>query len=121
MVDITLHGESITFEIEGMDKLWALKSRLEIPVAHVKGARIDEEVAKGWWHGVKLWGSSFPGVIAAGTFYKEGRLVFFDTHKPDQTIVVELDDHEDYDALILQVRDPAGAVKMLNDAVAHRA
>ena len=44
-----------------------------------------------------------------------------DTHEPEQTIVVELDDHEDYDALILQVRDPAGAVKMLNDAVAHRA
>lgn len=45
MVDITLHGESITFEVEAMDKLWALKSRLEIPVAHVKSARIDDDAA----------------------------------------------------------------------------
>jgi hypothetical protein len=40
-------------------------------------------------------------------------------HKPESTIVVDLD-HEDYDQLILQVRDPAWAVKTITDAVARK-
>ena len=116
MVDITLHGDSVTFEIEGIDKLWALKSHLESPLIHIKGARVDEEAAKGWWHGVRLPGTDLPGLITAGTFYRKGRMVFYDTHKPEHTIVVDLD-HESYDTLILQVRDPQASAKMLTDAV----
>lgn len=118
MVEITVHGESVTFEVEGMDKLWALKSRLEIPLNHIKGARVDDNAAKGWWHGVKVPGTDLPGVITAGTFYKAGKTVFYDTHKPEHTIVVDLD-HDDYDTLILQVRDPQASVKMLNDAISE--
>ena len=118
MVDVTVHDDRITFEVEGLDKLWALKSRLEIPLAHVKSARYDPDAAKGWWHGVRLGGTSLPGVITAGTFYRKGRLVFYDTHKPEHTIVVELD-HENYDQLILQVGDPAGAVEQITAAIAR--
>ncbi|MBI3569334.1 MAG: hypothetical protein HY084_14135 [Gemmatimonadetes bacterium] len=119
MVEITVHGDTITFEVEGWDKLWALKSSLDIPLAHIKGARVDDEAAKGWWHGVKLGGSDLPGVITAGTFYRKGRMVFYDVHKPENTIIVDLD-HENYDQLILQVRNPETEVQMINDAVARR-
>jgi len=120
MVEIRIDGDRAVFEVEGWDKMWALKSRLEIPLEHIKGARIDDEAAKGWWHGVKLGGSDLPGVITAGTFYRKGRLVFFDVHKPEQTIVVDLD-HEHYDQLILQVRDPKDAVRTITDAISNRA
>lgn len=121
MVDITTDGDKLVFEVEGWDKLWALKSRLAIPLSHIKSARVDEDAAKGWWHGVRIGGADLPGVITAGTFYTKGRLVFYDTHKPEHTIVVELDEHENYDALILQVRDPASAVKFINESTANRA
>jgi hypothetical protein len=120
MVEICIDGDRAVFEVEGWDKMWALKSRLEIPLAHIKGARADDEAAKGWWHGVKLGGADLPGVITAGTFYRKGRLVFFDVHKPEQTIVVDLD-HEHYDQLILQVRDPKEAVRIITDAISNRA
>lgn len=120
MVDVTLQGGKAVFEVEGWDKLWALRSRLEIPLEHIKGARVDDEAAKGWWHGVKVGGTNIPGVITAGAFYTSGRFVFYDTHEPEQTIVVDLN-HETYDALILQVRDPAGAVKLITDATSNRA
>jgi hypothetical protein len=119
MVDVSIEGENIHFEVEGWDKFWALRSRLQIPIAHVKGARVDDEAAKGWWHGVRIGGSDLPGVITAGTFYRKGRLVFYDTHKPENTIVVDLD-HENYDQLILQVRDPAAAVETITKAIAHK-
>ena len=120
MVEVSVFDDRLIFEVEGWDKLWALKSRLEIPLAHVKGARVDEEAAKGWWHGVKLGGSDLPGLITAGTFYRKGRLVFYDTHRPEHTIVVDLD-HENYDQLILQVADPAAAVTLITAAVGKRA
>lgn len=120
MVDISISEGRVTFEVEGWDKLWALRSKLEIPLDHIKAVKFDPDAAKGWWHGVKLGGADLPGVITAGTFYKKGRLVFYDTHKPENTIVIELDDHENYDQLILQVRDPSFAVKTINDALAKR-
>ena len=119
MVEVIAQDDRFIFEVEGWDKFWALRSRLDIPISHVKGARIDEEAAKGWWHGVKLMGHDLPGVITAGTFYRKGRVVFYDTHKPENTIVVDLE-HENYDRLILQVRDPAAAVKIITDAVGRR-
>jgi hypothetical protein len=121
MIDVTVDGDKIVFEVEGWDKLWALRSRLEIPISHIKGARIDGDATKGWWKGVKVGGAQIPGVIVAGTFYTQGRLVFYDAHKSEQTIVVDLDEHENYDALILQVRDPASALKLITDATSNRA
>lgn len=120
MVEITQHGSSLVFEVEGLDKMWAMRSRLEIPLSHIKAARVDDDATKGWWKGVKVGGAHIPGLITAGTFFSKGRLVFYDAHKPENTIVVDLD-HENYDALVLQVRDPAGAVKLITAATSNRA
>lgn len=115
MVTITVHDEAAVFEVRGMDKLWALKSRLEIPLAHIRGVRADPEAARGWWKGLRLPGTYLPGVITAGTFYRDGRRVFWDVHDPERTIVVELDD-ERYDALIVEVEAPEEAVALLRAA-----
>jgi hypothetical protein len=119
MIDVSVENGRVVFVVEGWDKMWALKSRLEIPVEHIKSARVDDDAAKGWWHGLRLAGSNLPGVITAGTFYRKGRVVFYDTHKPEHTIVVDLD-HEDYDTLVLQVRDPASAVQTISAAVSRK-
>ena len=43
MVDVSVDGEKAVFEVEGLDKLWCLRSRLEIPLAHIKGVRADPD------------------------------------------------------------------------------
>ena len=53
MVNVIVRGDRVRFEVEGWDQLWALKSQLEIPLAHVRGVRADPEPARGWWHGVR--------------------------------------------------------------------
>ena len=60
-------------------------------------------------------GTSVPGVITAGTFYQDGKRVFWDVHRPESTIVVELAD-ERYDELIVEVANPAAAVAQLQEA-----
>lgn len=120
MVDVQVQGDKVVFEIEGMHKVWALRSRLEIPLKHVRGVRADPESARGLWRGLKLAGADIPGLFAAGTFYRHGNLVFYDVRDPSRAIVVELDD-ETYDRLVVEVRDPAAAVATIMAAVRRAA
>lgn len=117
MIEITVTGPTAIFEVRSWDKFWALRSRLEIPLAHIRGVRADVEIARGWWHGIKAPGTNVPGVITAGTFYQHGKRVFWDVHHPERTIVVELT-HEHYDELIVEVADPAAAIDLLRGALA---
>ena len=110
MVRITIEGAKLILEIEGWDKLWAFKSRLEISQANIRGVRADPEVAKGLWKGIRAPGTHVPGVIIAGTYYKKGQRVFWDVKDPKNAIVIDLAD-ERYNQLIVEVEDPARAVQ----------
>jgi hypothetical protein len=61
-------------------------------------------------------GTSIPGVITAGTFYQDGKRVFWDVHNPENTVVIELEDDR-YDELIIEVADPKAAVELVEAAL----
>jgi hypothetical protein len=105
MVQISVEGDRVHFDVEGLDKFWAFRSHLDIPLAHILAVQIDPEAARGWWHGLRIMGSNIPGVLTAGTFYQDGGIVFYDVHDPERTIVLELE-HETYKRLIVEVEDP---------------
>ena len=117
MVNVVVQGDRVRFEVEGWDQLWALKSQLEIPLAHIRGVRADPEPARGWWHGVRLPGTQIPGLLTAGSFYQSGGFVFYDVHDPERTVVIELD-HEHYQRLVIEVANPADVVATLRTAIA---
>ena len=119
MVKISIEGDRVHFDVVGLDKLWSLRSRLDIPLAHVRAVQIDPEAARGWWHGLRLLGSNIPGVLTVGTFYQHGEVVFYDVHDPERTIVLELE-HETYKRLIVEVDDPQTAQKMIDQAIKSR-
>jgi len=76
----------------------------------------NPEIAHGWWHGLRMPGTSIPGVLTAGTFYQDGKRVFWDVHSPENTIVIELKD-EWYNELIVEVADPQVAVELVKAAL----
>jgi hypothetical protein len=117
MVTVDVQGDRVRFEVEGWDKLWALKSQLEIPLAHIRSVRADPEPARGWWHGLRLPGTQIPGLLTAGSFYQSDGFVFYDVHDPERTVVIELD-HEHYQRLVIEVGDPDGVVERLRSAIA---
>src|SRR5262249_22370811 len=118
MVDISISGDQVSFKVEGLHQLWAFRSELEIPLAHITGVEADPGLVGTWWHGVKLMGTDVPGVFAAGTFLYHGELVFWDVRHPDRTIIVSLT-HERYKKLIVEVENPVTAAAMLRDALAR--
>ena len=106
----------MTLHIRGADKLWAFKSSLEIPLVHIADVRADPQTARGWYHGIRMPGTNVPGVITAGTFYQDGRRVFWDVHNPEKAIVIDLHD-ERFNQLVVEVADPGEAVKLIQSAL----
>ena len=117
MVNVSIVGDRVHFEVEGWDKLWALKSSLEIPLAHIRAVRADPEPARGWWHGVRMPGTQVPGLITAGSFYQSEGFVFYDVQDPEGTVVIDLD-HEHYHRLVIEVENPDDVVKRLRAVIA---
>ena len=116
MVDVTVHENRVTFRVEGLHQLWALRSELDIPLPHILDVEFNPEQVGRWWHGFRLMGTEVPGLFAAGTFVYHGELVFWDVRHPEQTIVVSLA-HERYKKLIVEVANPAATAERLRAAI----
>ena len=112
MVKISIQNAQAVFDVQGLHKLWSFKSKLEVPLAHIRHARADPEIARKIWKGLRLPGTHVPGLIAAGTYYSGGKRSFWDVRHPERAIVVELTG-EGYDELIIEVEDPSAEVKRL--------
>jgi hypothetical protein len=116
MTEVELTRDALVVHVQGMDQLWALKSRLEIPLAHVVGAEVDPEIAREWHKGIGAGGTHVPGVVTAGTFYQEGERVFWDVHDPEQTVVIQLRD-ERYARLVIEVENPHATAVAIQGAL----
>lgn len=114
MALISIEGTDLVVEVQGMDKLWSLKSRINIPLAHVRGATSDPGVV-GDGQGLKLGGARIPGVIVAGTFRQDGEWVFWDVHDKAKAVVIELQE-ETYARLVVEVPDPRATVELVERA-----
>jgi hypothetical protein len=115
MTEVEITSSSLRVVVKGFDKVLALKSSVEVPLTHVRGASQDPDALRER-HGLRLGGTSLPGVVAAGTFY-DGRWWFLDVHHPEVAVKIDLD-HEHYAALIVEVENPEETVAAINAAVA---
>ncbi|MGO8686649.1 MAG: hypothetical protein ACLQT7_05595 [Candidatus Dormibacteria bacterium] len=118
MADIELTPTHLVVHIRGTDKFFALKSQLEVPLAHI--AAVDSSVPEAHevWHGMKVAGSNLPGVITAGRFVQHGEWAFWDVHDPERAIAIRLHD-EHYAKLVIGVDDPSGTTASIRAAIAR--
>ncbi len=116
MIEPRIEGKTLILEIKGVDKIWTLKGHLEIPLEHIKSVRTDSEIVKSYLGGVKVAGARIPNVIKAGTFIEHEGKIFWDVHKPEVAVVLELN-NENYSELIIEVADPAKFTEDLLNAL----
>lgn len=111
MVTVTENGNEFIFEIKGLHKIWALKSKIIVSKENIIRAYQNENEFT-FWKGFRMPGTEIPGIIAAGTFYKKGRN-FWDVNNIKNALVVELKDNY-YKKLIIEVENPEAAIQVLN-------
>jgi hypothetical protein len=103
----------LAVDIQGWDKLWAMTSRLEIPLEHVVDVRpADDDPVEGF----RVLGTYLPGLITAGTFLQEGNRVFWNVRNRANAVTVDLRG-EDYARLIVEVADPAETISAVKNAL----
>ena len=118
MVEAVITNEFLKLLIRGMDKLWAMKNFIEIPLTSIESAHVDLETARAGPEGTRNPGTYLPGVITAGTYTAGVSRTFWDVHNPDYAIRIKLkspsgiEDH--YDEFIVEVDNPAETVDRIN-------
>jgi hypothetical protein len=117
MTDVTLTQDQLRVTIRGIDRLWAFRARLVLPLEHVAGARLDPHVrSEGPWLGAGRTDSLLDYAVAAGPMIVHGRREFWDVHDPARAVTIDLVD-EPYQRLVVEVGDPAAVVAAVNAAV----
>jgi len=122
MVTVIVDGETLEIQVQGIHKLWALKSSLRIPLADIREVRHDPERAKRMFPGARVPGTHIPYVYTAGTFYQaDFRPDFWSVRNADRAIVIQCAVDAAYDEIIVEVEDPHDAVTRISAALPRRA
>jgi hypothetical protein len=115
VVDIDVDGGVVTFRVTGLHKLWALKSRIVVPVQDIVAVEGPDAIPRsaGW----RVAGTAMPGVITAGTYRRDGAWTFWDVVQAHQAIVVTVRGRW-YSRLVVEVANPDRARGLLTVAMA---
>ena len=117
MVEIQITGDALAIEVLGIHKIWALKSRLSVPLSSIISVRRDAEFAKRP-RGLRAPGTYIPRWLTAGTFYADKKRWFWDVSNPANALVIEVEG-EKYQVLVLEIADAARALKRIEAARAQ--
>jgi len=117
MVDIGIANGVVTFRVLGLHKLWALRSKVRVPIRDIVQVEPGETAAREAGVGWRLPGMCLPGLITAGSYVKSGQWSFWDVVRPAKTIAVTLNDHR-FTHVIVEVADPTAELLRLREALA---
>jgi hypothetical protein len=119
MAIVEVDGDTLTVRVTGIDQVLALKHTLEVPLEHVAGIDQDSEEAGAIFHGLRLPGTSLPGIVTAGSYFRAGEWSFWDVHDPSKAVIIRLKD-EHYSRVVVGVDDPSGTIGLVRKALASR-
>lgn len=107
MVEMTLETNDVVIKMNGMNKLWALKSQLTIPYENIQKVVVVDDLKTSdyfkWF--TPRAGLSLPGVIGEGTFYTKDGKLFVAIREGGAGLVLQLE-NESYAEVIIEVENP---------------
>lgn len=116
MADLEIADNKLIVHIRGVDKFFALASRLEVPLEHISSVEANPAEAHKVWHGLRMGGTNLPGVITAGRFLQSGEWAFWDVNDPNSAIAIYLHD-ESYARVVIGVDDPQAAASAVRAVI----
>jgi len=115
MTTIATTAASLLIRPEGLDKMWALKGSLEIPLGDVVSvATGSADLAP---RGIRAPGTAVPGRYWAGTWRGKAGKEFWIVRDKTKAVVVELTGN-DYTRVVVEVADQDAVVAAVRAAMA---
>jgi hypothetical protein len=119
MVELTVTGNQLHVEILGWSRLLGFKRTIDLPLDAIRSVSTDAKLPQFRWTDVRALGTSIPGAIAVGTYWigSPHRWVFIDVRRSSKDIVSIEIDGQFYSRLIVEVKDAAVAVPLLQSSL----
>ncbi|MFT8556420.1 hypothetical protein [Liquorilactobacillus hordei] len=111
---VKIENHKLLVAPQGINKIAALKNKIEVPMQHVLGASIDIGILNDS-KGLRAPGTSLPGYWA-GSFKKDGEESFFNIKRENKPVVIQLK-NEKYTRLVLGVDKPEDIVDLINNDI----
>jgi hypothetical protein len=93
-------------EVLGVDKLLALRNRIQFSQCNIRDVRLPEEGLAPPL--IRYPGTRIPG-FSAGTYLGDGRKEFWDTTFGENAVVIELE-NEEYTRIVVDVEHPEDVI-----------
>ena len=118
MARIEIKDDNLVVNMQGLRKLGTYRSEFSIPLATVKGVRINTE---GWDEKPSIsssrWGIGWLGFYMGGSYWEKEGKVFVDIMREEAAIVIDLCEMEKYTKLVIGVDNPDEMVKLIEAAL----
>ena len=118
-VRVEVGADVVDVHVEGIDRLWGLRSRLELPVSRITAARV---LPANWARGdlrLRTGGLGIPGFAAVGHFRGScAKNQWWRVYRADQVLVICLDPQSTFSRVVLELSDPELVAESINAVVA---
>jgi len=114
---LELTKDELVVHLRAWEAVASLQRSIRIPLANVRGASEDEGF-RGHALGLRAPGTSLPGVLSAGTYYKDGDRQFVFIGPGTHPVVIELA-NEKWNRLVLGVEDARRTVLDVSGAISR--
>ena len=115
MPEYLINQERFEVKLTPLEKLASLRWKVSVPLSAIKGATVDAGAVPAQL-GLRIPGTGFPGLIAAGTFLKQRDKQFVFWSVGDSVVVVELSGQK-FRRLILGTKIPHELEQKINSAI----
>ena len=110
---VAVEDENLVVRLRGPYKLFAVRSSVTVPLASIQSVRVEPHARK-LRRGIRF-GTYVPGGTIAGSFGRGSSKAFWAV-QGDVALVIELAAGQPYAQLVIEVREPEAAMRLINDA-----
>ncbi len=116
-VDVDVTGEVLVVRPRGMDKLWCVSNRVEVPVSTIRTISVERQssLSQPW---LKFPGAFLPGIIRAGSYGLGDERSFWDVRRAEWVLVIECEPDGPYYQVVLELPDPQATARRLRGHLA---
>ena len=102
---VEVADDELIIRPRGLNRLWALKSEVRVPLSQVSDVRVDVP-RRSLPSGFRVPGTYVPGLIQAGTYRRRGETSFWLVGRTPTVTVVDAPGGR-FDRIVLQLSDTA--------------
>ncbi len=115
MAKVSITTGALRVSLTMFQTIRALQSSFEIPLSRIRGATEDTNYIRSGL-GIRAPGTGFPGLVAEGTFFKDGQKTLSLWRKGQEIVVLELENLK-WDRILLGCDDSKQLAALINQAI----